>query len=117
MIRTQTCRTASGPDVVKFYQPVELILTDDNGQAHIYSAEPLVTPRGAHDAAPGGNGSVVGEMPPQHGAVFPISPVKVPIPSHRHDIDEPLMGAGFLCAAGLGLDTKGKCLYSIIGQI
>lgn len=120
MIRTQPCRTASGPGVVKFYDPVRIVLTDDKGQTQSFAAEPFVTPDGDQlypDAAPWGTGAIVAALPPQHGAVFPISPVKVPIPANRNDIDEPLMGAGFLRTAGLGLDTKANCLYSIIGRI
>lgn len=116
--RTLPCRTASGPGVVTFYDPVRLVLTDDQGQTQSFVAEPFVTPDGDQiypDVAP--SGPVVGELPPQHGAVFPISPIKVPIPANSVDIDEPLMGAAFLRTAGLGLDTKHKCLYPIIGRI
>jgi len=118
VVRTQPCTTAGGPGVVKFYDPVRITLTDDNGQTYSFDFNPFVTPHGDQiypDAAPGG---VVAPMPAQHGAVFPISPVKVPIPANRKGIhDEPLMGAAFLRGAGLRLDTKGNCLYSVIGHV
>jgi len=65
--RTLPCRTASGSGAVKFYDPVRLVLTDDDGQTQSFVAEPFVVPDGDQiylDAAPGGIGPVVGDLPP-----------------------------------------------------
>lgn len=117
VVRTQDCDTAGGPGVVKFYDPVRITLTDDKGNLQSFDVAPFVTPHGDQIYPVVAPGAIVGPLPPHHGAVFPISPVKIPIPANRTDIDEPLMGAGFLRTAGLGLDTKSNCLYSIIGRI
>lgn len=53
-------------------------------------------------------------IPDEHGTLFVIAPVELPIPKNRTDIDGLFLGAPALTHFGLGFDTKENRLYSII---
>ena len=118
-VRREPIETGSaGDDEAIFYEPVIVELQDDNGQWHKFGAEPFVTPYGntLYPDAP----SIPAGTPAPHGPVFPlqqISPVKLPIPNDRNDIDSPTIGAPAIRRFGLGLDTKNHCLYSVVRRI
>lgn len=98
-----------------FYEPVLIDLTDEKGNVHQFTAEPFVAPYGEMIYRPTPTPLPIGPVPSEHGPIFPISPVKLPL-HDRPDIDTPLLGAPGLHHFGLGLDTKSNCLYSLVRE-
>jgi len=113
--KTKRTRTGSAVETVQFYSPVKVELPTKDGPPVFAILEPFVTPLGARLDSGIPEGLLVG--PPDPSApVVSISPVKLPIPSDREDLETPILGAAALRAMGLGIDAKNHCLFATIEE-
>jgi hypothetical protein len=110
-------KPAKSRGVCEFYSPVRIELTNDKGEKISAAMEPFTSPESVHVDTRFPSAAVSGTAPPG-AAIIPISPVKIPLPADRTDLDHtPLLGPMGLGLLGLGFDSKKQCLYAIEGEL
>lgn len=114
--KTRIAITGSAKEQVQFYSPVSLELRATDGRILYTTLEPFVTPRGARIHT-GITEDLSGETPDLSAPVVSISPVKLPIPKDRDDLETPLLGAPGLSRLGLGIDPKNNCLFAVMEEL
>jgi len=110
---TRRTRYGGGVGIVQFYSPVRIEVVDVAGHTYSATVDPFVTPAGAllNTRLPADDLS--SGRPLADAAVIIISPVQLPIPLDRSDLETPLLGALAIRALGLGLDVKNHCLLPL----
>lgn len=114
--KTRIAITGSAKELVQFYSPVGCELRATDGTILYSNLEPFVTPRGArlHTGIPE---DLSAETHDPSAPVVPISPVKLPIPEDRDDLETPLLGAPGLGKLGLGIDQKNNLLFAVLEDL